>query len=205
MTIKTDLNPATSDATLQLLFREARTHNGWTSEGVSEEQLRLLYETMRWGPTSMNCSPMRIIFLCSDAARLRLKPYLSPGNIEKTMSAPVTAIIGTDYLFYEHLPRLFPHSPTMKEQFTHAADKSSAEATAFRNCSLQAGYFIIAARAIGLDCGPMSGFDSIAVDKEFWKGTQVRTNFLCNLGQGDHHKLFDRLPRFNFDEVCHVI
>ncbi len=196
---------AISEDALNALFREARTHNGWAGQGVDDEQLRRLYDLMKWGPTSMNCSPARIIFLRSDAARERLKPHLSPGNVEKTMSAPVTAIIGTDYKFYEYLPRLFPHSPTAKSVFSDAADSRHAELTAFRNATLQGGYFIVAARAIGLDCGPMSGFDAEAVDREFWSGTSVRTNFICNLGHGDHSKLFGRLPRLEFDEVCRVV
>lgn len=194
-----------SEDGLDALFREARTHNGWTGRAVDDEQLRRLYDLMKWGPTSMNCSPARIIFLRSEAARERLKPHLSPGNIEKTMSAPVTAIIGTDYRFYEHLPRLFPHSPSARAIFSDAADSHHAELTAFRNGTLQGGYFIIAARAIGLDCGPMSGFEAEGVDREFWSGTSVKTNFICNLGYGDHGKLFGRLPRLEFDEACRVM
>lgn len=205
MTTDAGLHPPIPQSALDSLFSDARTHNGWTAQSVGDEQLRLLYDLMKWGPTSMNCAPARIIFLRTDAARQRLKPCLSPGNVNKTLTAPITAIIGTDYEFYEHLPRLFPHSSGLRDMFAQAHDKTPTELTAFRNCSLQGGYFIMAARAIGLDCGPMSGFDADALDKEFWAGTRVRTNFLCNLGQGDRTKLFGRLPRFEFDEVCRLL
>ena len=191
-------------ATLDLdtLFRNARSHNGWTQRRVADEQLRQLYDLMKWGPTSANCSPTRIIFVRTEQGRQRLRPYLSEGNVFKTMTAPVTAIIGYDMQFHHHLPRLFPHNPAIKDAFS---DKCHAETTAFRNGSLQAGYFIMAARALGLDCGPMSGFDAEALDDDFWAGTAVKTNFLCNLGYGDHTKLFARHPRFEFDEVCRLL
>lgn len=203
--LETNLTTLISDEALNVLFRDARTHNGWTERPVSDEQLHRLYELMKWGPTSMNCSPVRIIFLRSEAARLRIEPHLSPGNVEKTMSAPIIAIIGTDNKFYEYLPRLFPHSPALKNFFSKASNSSHAELTAFRNCTLQGGYFLMAARAIGLDCGPMSGFDAQALDREFWAGSNIHTNFICNLGYGDRSKLFPRLPRLEFDEVCSVL
>lgn len=184
------------------LFRTARSHNGWTDRAVTDDQLRELYELTKWGPTSANCSPMRLIFLRSESAKRRLEPHLSAGNVTKTATAPVTAIIGYDTEFYHHLPRLFPHNPAIKETFK---DSKHAEATAFRNGTLQAAYLIMAARAVGLDCGPMSGFDAEAVDREFWGGTAIRTNFLCNLGYGDHDKLFGRHPRFSFEDVCSML
>lgn len=192
------------DAALDALFRQARSHNGWRPLPVGDDQLRQLYELVKWGPTSANCSPMRIVFVRSEVARERLRPLLSPGNVEKTMSAPVTAIIGHDLAFHRELARLFPHSPGIRDSFTGADKAAHAESTAFRNGSLQAGYFILAARALGLDCGPMSGFDAQAVDQAFWGGTAVRTNLLCNLGHGDPAKLFDRHPRLAFDEACRL-
>jgi nitroreductase len=183
------------------LFTQARTHNGFTAEPVSTAQLRELYELMRWGPTSANSSPARIVFVTSAAAKARLLACVSAGNVEKTRSAPVTAILGIDMAFYDKLPQLFPHADA-KSWF--AGKPEHAEATAFRNASLQGGYFIVAARAIGLDCGPMSGFDSQKVDAEFWAGTSVRTNFLCNVGRGDAAKLFARSPRLTFEEACRI-
>ena len=183
------------------LFTEARTHNGFTPEPVSDEQLRRIYDLMKWAPTSANASPARIVFVRSPAAKARLLECVSPGNVDKTRAAPVTAIIGMDLAFHERLPFLFPHADA-KAWFD---DKPAfIEATAFRNSSLQGGYFILAARAIGLDCGPMSGFDSAKVDAAFWAGTQVKTNFICNLGHGDPTKLFARSPRLPFEEACRI-
>lgn len=190
------------DRALDTLFRGARSHNGWLPGPVGDAQLRQLYELVKWGPTSANCSPMRVVFVRTDAGRERLRPLLSPGNVEKTMTAPVTAILGFDTAFYRQLPRLFPHNPAIRDAFTGPGKQAHAEATAFRNGSLQAGYFIVAARALGLDCGPMSGFDAPAMDREFWAGTTVRTNFLCNLGHGNPDKLFGRHPRLTFEEAC---
>lgn len=187
---------------LDTLFRSARSHNGWTSQLVSDDMLRQIYELVKWGPTSANCSPARIIFVRTEQGRERLRPYLSEGNVHKTMTAPVTAIIGYDTQFHQHLPRLFPHNPGIKNAFE---DARHAETTAFRNGTLQGGYFILAARALGLDCGPMSGFDAPALDRDFWAGTAVKTNFLCNLGYGDSSKLFARHPRFEFEEVCQLL
>jgi 3-hydroxypropanoate dehydrogenase len=187
---------------LDTLFRTARTHNGWIDRPVTDDDLRGLYDLMKMAPTSANCSPARIVFVRSEAAKARLKPALSPGNLEKTMAAPVTAIIGFDLQFAEHMPRLFPHNPDAKTWF---ADPKVAELVAFRNGTLQGGYFILAARAMGLDTGPMSGFDNAKVDAEFFPGGRIRSNFLCNLGHGDSTQLFPRSPRLGFEEVCTVL
>jgi len=183
------------------LFENARTQNGFTSEPVSDEQLRRIYDLMKWGPTSANSSPARIVFVRSPQAKAKLLACVSPGNVEKTRSAPVTAIIGTDYAFYEKLPVLFPHADARS---WFVGKKEFADTTAFRNASLQGAYFIIAARAIGLDCGPMSGFDGALMDAAFWAGTTVRTNFICNLGRGDPTKVFARSPRLPFEEACRI-
>ncbi len=194
-----------SDEALDILFRKARTHNGWLDKPVSDDVLRQLYDLMKWGPTSANMSPARILFLRTPEAKQRLLPALSPNNADKTMAAPVTAIIGHDTKFYDHLPRLFPHNQDARSWFANSPQ--FAETSAFRNGSLQGGYFILAARSVGLDCGPMSGFDNAKVDAEFFTGelAAVKSNFLCNLGHGDPSKLFPRSPRFEFDEVCKVL
>lgn len=189
-------------AALDTLFRNARTHNGWIDRPVTDAQLQQIYELMKWGPTSANCSPARIVFVRSPEAKARLKPAMSEGNLEKTMAAPVTAIIGYDLKFYDQLPKLFPHNQDARNWFAH--DAKAAEVAAFRNGSLQGAYFMLAARAVGLDCGPMSGFDNAKVDEAFFPGGQVRSNFLCNLGYGDSSKLFPRSPRLGFDEACSV-
>ena len=188
---------------LDLLFHDARSQNGWRDEPVTDEQLRRLYEIMQWGPTSMNCQPLRIQFLRSPEAKERLRPALMPNNVAKTMSAPVVAILGYDTKFYENLPRTFPHNQKAKSLFEDKPD--FAETTAFRNSSIQGGYFIIAARAVGLDAGPMSGFANPKVDAEFWPDGRVKSNFLCGLGQGDPEKVFNRSPRLAFDEVCTLV
>lgn len=194
--------PSLDHTGLDLLFRNARTHNAFTDKPVSDQQLRELYDLLKAGPTSANCSPARFVFVRSPAAKDRLRPALSPGNVEKTMAAPVTVIIGHDLEFYEHLPRLFPHNADARNWF--AGKVAHAETTAFRNGTLQGAYLILAARAIGLDCGPMSGFDHEKVDAAFFAGTAVRSNFLCNLGHGDPSKLFARSPRLDFDETCRI-
>lgn len=191
------------DDALDIIFRDARTHNAWTAEPVSDETLRKLYDLMKWGPTSANCSPARIVFVKSKEAKEKLAPALSEGNLKKTMAAPVTAVIGYDLEFYERLPELFPHAPEAKTWFNWS--KEWAEQTAFRNGSLQGAYFMIAARSLGLDCGPMSGFDMKKVDETFFAGTTVKVNFLCNLGHGDPAGLFDRSPRLPFDDACKII
>ncbi len=192
-----------SEDALDTLFRHARTHNAWQDKPVSDETLYKLYDLMKWGPTSANCSAARIVFVKSKEAKEKLAPALSQGNLAKTMAAPVTAIIGYDVEFYERLPELFPHAPEAKTWFNWS--KEWAEQTAFRNGSLQGGYFILAARALGLDCGPMSGFDMKKVDEAFFAGTSVKVNFLCNLGYGDPDGLFGRSPRLTFADVCQIV
>lgn len=188
---------------VETLFTDARTHNIWKDEPVSEKTLRELYQLMRFGPTSMNCQPTRVLFLRSNTAKERLKPALMPGNQEKTMKAPMVAVLGYDTEFYEHLPRMFAHNKDAKSLFE--GKKDFINTTAFRNGSIQGGYFIMAARAVGLDCGPMSGFNNAAVDEEFWPDGKVKSNFLCNLGYGDASALFPRNDRFTFDEVCQFL
>jgi len=186
-----------------LIFQEARTHNDWLDKDIPNDILMEIYDLMKWGPTSANCSPTRIIFVKSKASKDRLLPFVIESNLEKTKSAPVTAIIGYDINFHDHLPKLFPHNPDAQNWFNHSID--IAEETAFRNGSMQGAYFIIAARALGLDCGPMSGFDKEGVDNEFFRDTNIKSNFLCNLGYGDKTKLFERSPRFKFNEICEII
>ena len=187
--------------TTEQLFDNARTHNGFTAEPVPEATLRRLYDMMKWGPTSANCSPARIVFVTTPEAKEKLLAGMSPGNLDKTRAAPVTAIIGMDMAFFEKLPQLFPHADA-KAWFV--GNQPKIDATAFRNSSLQGAYFIIAARALGLDCGPMSGFDAAKVDAAFWAGTTVKTNFIVNLGHGDPAKLFGRSPRLGFEEACQI-
>jgi 3-hydroxypropanoate dehydrogenase len=194
-----------SNEDMDLIFRNARTQNGWQPKPVSDAQLRALYELLKWAPTTMNTNPARILFLRSAEAKERLKPALSPGNVDKTMAAPVTAIIAYDTQFYELLPKLFPHNQNARGIFAGEEKTAHAEKTAFRNGSMQGGYFILAARSIGLDCGPMSGFDNAKVDAEFFDGTGIRSNFLCNLGYGDPSKVMPRSPRPAFDEVCQLL
>ncbi|MBJ65877.1 MAG: malonic semialdehyde reductase [Rhodobiaceae bacterium] len=185
------------------LFIAGRTHNDWIEKDVPDSLLHELYNLMKWGPTSANCSPARITFIKSQEAKNRLVKYLIESNIEKTISAPVTAIIAYDTKFYEFIPKLFPHNPEAKEWFS--GSEEFAEVTAFRNSSLQGAYFILAARTLGLDCGPMSGFDNVGIDNEFFSESNFKSNFICNIGYGDHNKLFDRSPRFDFDEVCKIL
>ena len=188
--------------TLNQLFRQARTHSAWLPKRVPVEVLREVYELARWGPTSANSTPARFVFLESDAAKARLLPALAPGNVEKTKAAPVTVIVAWDTEFYEKLPQLFPHAD-MRSYFV--GKPALIDETALRNGSLQGGYFILAARALGLDCGPMSGFDAAKVNAEFFPDGRWKANFLCNLGYGDHSKLFPRNPRLEFDEACLVL
>lgn len=191
-----------NDEALDTIFRKARTHIAWLNQPVSDETLHRLYNLMKWGPTSANCSPARILFLRTKEAKERLKPALAPLNVDKTMAAPVTAIVGYDLEFYDHLPKLFPNNPTFRDYFANSPEL--AQTTAFRNGSLQGGYFIIAARAVGLDCGPMSGFDNAKVDGEFFPPTQ-KSNFICNLGYGEDSKLYPRNPRLSFEEACKLL
>jgi 3-hydroxypropanoate dehydrogenase len=191
------------DRALDLIFRNARTHNVWLDKPVTDDQLRRIYDLMKMGPTSANCSPARLVFVRTKEAKERLKPALSEGNRDKTMAAPVTAIVGHDLEFYEHLPRLFPHNQTARGWF--AGKPEHIQTTAFRNGSLQGAYLIVAARAVGLDCGPMSGFDNAKVDAAFFADGKTKSNFICSLGYGDPSKLFPRSPRFGFDEVCTIL
>ena len=190
-----------SDAGLDLIFREARTQNAWQDKPVNEVLLQAVYDLAKMGPTSANCSPMRLVFVTSPEAKERLRPALIEGNVEKTMAAPATAIVGYDTEFYEQLPRLFPHSDA---RAWFVGKEALIETTAFRNGTLQGAYLMLAARALGLDCGPMSGFDNAAVDRAFFPGGKVRSNFLCNLGYGDPEALFPRSPRLDFDEACRI-
>ena len=195
--------PILDSQALDRLFRNARTHSAWLDKPVTDDVLREIYDLMKFGPTSMNCSPARILFLRSAEAKQRLKPALAEGNVAKTMAAPVTAIVAYDVRFFEELGRLFPHFKGAREIF--ANNPQLAEVTAFRNGTLQGGYFLLAARAAGLDCGPMSGFDNAKVDAEFFAGSAVKSNFLCNLGYGDPEKLFPRNPRLTFQEACQLL
>lgn len=191
------------DATLQLLFTEARTHYGWQDRDVSEDTLRALYDIAKMGPTSMNQQPMRVVFVRSDAAKDRLEPALFEGNRPKMRSAPVTAIIAHDLNFWEELPNVFPPNPDAQDIFKNNA--TAAQINAFRNGTLQGAYFMLAARAVGLDIGGMSGFDNAKLDEEFFHGTSLKSNFLVNLGYADTSKIFRRLPRLGYDTVCETI
>jgi 3-hydroxypropanoate dehydrogenase len=191
-----------NETALNTLFTEARTHNGWLDKPVLEAQLRQIYDLMKWAPTSANCSPARIVFVQSPQAKEKLLTCMAAGNVEKTRAAPVTAIIGMDTEFYEKLPHLFPAADA-KSWFT--GNQPLIDSTVFRNSSLQGGYFMLAARAVGLDCGPMSGFDNEKINETFFAGTPVKVNFVCNLGYGDAAKLYPRSPRLPFEEACTVL
>jgi 3-hydroxypropanoate dehydrogenase len=190
-----------NDAALDQLFRTARTYNAFTGD-VSDETLRRLYDLMKFGPTEANTTPARIVFVKSKEAKAKLGPALSEGNYKKTMEAPVTAIVGYDIRFYEKLPVLFPHTDA-KAWFEHR-DAADLAWVAMRNSALQTAYLILAARALGLDCGPMTGFDNAKVDEAFFAGTSIRSNILVNLGYGDPASLFPRSPRLPFDEACRI-
>ncbi|HEV7587441.1 MAG TPA: malonic semialdehyde reductase [Longimicrobium sp.] len=203
-----------NDEALDVLFRKARTYNGWLDRPVSDDTLRELYDLVKWGPTAANACPARFMFLRSPEAKARLRPSLAPGNLAKTMTAPVTVIVAYDLLFYGKLPKLFPHSPEMPKLY--ATNPQLVEVTARRNSSLQGAYLILAARGLGLDCGPMSGFDNAKLDEEFFGAGRecdgcdqeffpeghVKSNFLVNLGYGDPSSLTPRLPRLDFAEAC---
>ena len=189
--------------TMRLILTEARTHYGWKERDVSEETLRELYDIAKMGPTSMNQQPMRIIFVRSQEAKDRLAPCLMPPNVPKMQAAPVTAIIAYDQNFWEELPKLFPPNPNASDIFRN--NSTAAQINAFRNSTLQGAYVMIAARAVGLDVGAMSGFDNAKVDEEFFHGTSLKSNFLMNLGYADTTKIFRRLPRFEFEDVCQTI
>jgi 3-hydroxypropanoate dehydrogenase len=187
---------------LDLMFLEGRTHSVWLDKPVEDDLLHQAYDLAKMGPTSANCCPMRIAFVKSFEAKARLKSCLNEANVAKTMAAPVTAIIAYDLAFYEQLPKLFPHTDARSWFVGKAA---YIQETAFRNGTLQGAYFMLAARALGLDCGPMSGFDNAAVDEAFFAGTPIRSNFLCNLGYGDSSKLFPRSTRLSFEEICKIL
>ncbi len=191
-----------SDSGLDLLFRQARTHSHWSDGDIGDILLQAVYDLAKMPPTSANSSPMRLIFLRSQDAKDRLKPALSPGNLTKTMAAPVTAIIGYDTRFYELLPRLAPHG---NARAWFEGNPALIEETEFRNGTLQGAYFILAARALGLDCGPMSGFDRDMVDREFFPHGRIKSNFLCNLAYGDASKLHPRAPRLDFEDACQIL
>ena len=190
------------DAALDTVFRAARTHYAWTGQPVGDADLYRVFDLLRMGPTSANCSPARFLFLRTPEAKERLRPALSMGNVDKTMSAPVVTIVAHDPAFYEELPRLFPHADA---RAWFAGNDALATTTAFRNGTLQGAYLILAARAAGLDAGPMSGFDNAAVDREFLSALGWRSNFLVNLGHGDLAALHPRAPRLAFDEACRLL
>lgn len=194
--------PQVNGECLDVIFRNARTHTHWRDEKIPDDVLKEVYNLARMGPTSANQCPMRVVFVKSSEAKEKLKPCLDEGNVKKTMSAPVTAILAMDFEFYEHLPKLFPHTDAR----SWFAGKSEEQLwpTVMRNGSLQGAYFIIAARALGLDCGPMSGFNNQKVDAAFFAETRIKSNFLCNLGYGDAAKLRPRNPRLDFSEACRI-
>jgi 3-hydroxypropanoate dehydrogenase len=188
---------------LDQLFLNARSSNGFIDKPVSESLLKKIYDLAKFGPTSMNTQPARFIMLTSAAAKERVMPAMLPGNVDKTKSAPVIVIVASDAHFYEHLPKTFPNKPDAKEMF--AANAGLAQATATRNTTLGGAYFMIAARAHGLDCGPMSGFDAAKVNAEFFPDGQCKVDFLLNLGYADSSKIFPRNPRLSFEEACKVL
>ena len=191
-----------AEEALEQILTKARTHSVWLPEPVSDELLIEIYDLMKWGPTSANSSPARIVFVRSKEAKEKLLPCMAEGNVEKTKTAPVTAIIAQDMEFYEKLPKLFPFADARS---WFAGNKPFTESTAFRNSSLQGAYLMIAARSLGLDCGPMSGFDNAKVDAAFFQGTSWKSNFICNLGYGDSDKLRPRAPRLEFNEACKIL
>jgi len=196
------MKKALDDGALDILFREARSYNRWAAESVSDEILQRLYELLKFGPTSANSTPARFVFVKSAEAKSKLVACVSPGNVTKVEQAPVTVIIAMDEKFYEKLPKLFPQKPGMADMFKDAAH---AQTTMMRNSSLQGAYLILAARALGLDCGPMSGFDNAKVDAAFFAGTPLKSNFICALGTGTTEHLFPRNPRLAFDEACKIV
>lgn len=194
--------PLSTDA-LDQLFREARTYRAWLDKPVTDETLHELYDLLKWGPTSANSSPAQFVFIRSVEAKERLRPTLASGNVDKTMTAPVTVIVAYDLHFYEQAAKLFPKNTFMRDLFTR--DPQFTEETARRNSSLQGGYMILAARGLGLDCGPMSGFDNAKLDEEFFPDGHVKSNFLCNLGYGDPAKLPPRASRLDFSEAATIL
>jgi 3-hydroxypropanoate dehydrogenase len=194
-------NQPLTDRALDQLFRQARSYSSWSGEPVSDELLHELYELMKWGPTAVNSCPARMVFVKGEEAKLRLKPCLAEGNVEKSMTAPVVAIIGMDMEFYEQLPKLFPHTDARS---WYAGKPEAIQDNAMRNSTLQGAYLMLAARALGLDCGPMSGFDKAAVEAAFFPDGKVKANFICALGYGTDEKLYPRGPRLGFDEACRI-
>lgn len=201
MTVHVPVRHRLDEAALDQLFRAARTHNAWTDRPVSDETLHELADLLKMGPTAANASPARIVFVKSQEAKEKLRPFLSEGNRDKTMAAPVTAIVGYDLEFYEKLPKLFPHADARS---WFAGNAAAIEATGFRNSSLQGAYLILAARALGLDAGPMSGFDADGVSAAFFPDGKVKANFIINLGYGDPAGLFPRNPRLDFAEFAAI-
>jgi 3-hydroxypropanoate dehydrogenase len=197
------MNKVVSDESLAVIFREARTYSAWLDKPIDDALLRQVYDLARLGPTSANMCPMRVVFVKSKEGKEKLKPALDAGNVAKTMSAPVTAILAMDVHFFEMLPKLFPHADA--KAWFKDLPANVLEYTALRNSSLQGAYFMLAARSLGLDCGPMSGFDNGKVDAAFFAGTTVKSNFLCNLGHGDPSKLYPRSPRLSFEEACRMV
>lgn len=195
------MSTALNSAALNQLFGHARTHNAWLDRPVSDDLLHALYEQLKWAPTSANCSPARFVFVKSAEAKAKLKPALAEGNLEKTMAAPVTVIVAADHTFYEKLPELFPHADARS---WFVGNQALIESTAKRNSILQGAYLLMAARALGLDCGPLSGFDNAKVDAAFFADTPVKSDFLINLGYGDADKLFPRSPRLAFADACRI-
>lgn len=189
-------------AALDTLFREARTHNVWQAGEITDADIESIYALTKFGPTSANCCPARFVWIRSDAGKARLKPFLDETNVEKAMTAPVTVIVAHDLEFFDQLPRLFPHDQSARSWFEGKPDK--IQSTAFRNGTLQGAYLIMAARALGFDCGPMSGFDNAALDSEYFKGTSLRSNFLVNIGHGDGSELFPRSPRLDFVDANRI-
>jgi 3-hydroxypropanoate dehydrogenase len=196
------LQHAISDEALDQLFRTARSQNKWLPKPVPATLIQAVYDLLRMAPTSANCSPARFVFVTTDEGRARLKPHVLPNNVSKVMTAPVTVIIGHDLAFYERLPELFPHTDA-KAWFV--GNDQLIQTTAFRNGSLQGAYLMLAARSLGLDCGPMSGFNNAGVDEEFFPNSTVRSNFICGLGYGDPSGVFPRSPRLSFDEACKIV
>lgn len=187
---------------LDVLFNDARTHNAWLDKKVDESLLRKVYDLTKMAPTSANCQPLRVVFVSSEAGKKKMEPILAEGNRAKVLQAPVTAILGMDMKFYDELPRLFPHTDARS---WFVGNDELIKTTAFRNSSLQGAYFMLAARACGLDCGPMSGFDNAKMDEAFFAGTSIKSNFICSLGYGDASKLHPRSPRPTFDEFCSIV
>jgi 3-hydroxypropanoate dehydrogenase len=197
------MNGIIANESLQQLFLDARSYNGWQAGAVDDDKLRQLYDILKMGPTAFNCCPARFVFLRTPDAKKRIEPHLRPNNLSKTMTAPVLVIIAHDTRFYEHFEKLTPFRPENKDHFVGKEEMTAT--VAFRNGSLQGAYLMLAARAIGLDCGPMSGFDNAGVDAEFFSDGYVKSNFICGLGKGDPDSIFERLPRFDFDDICEVL